>query len=64
MSQKVLIAFDDSDNAMRAVEYVAKILEKDCRITLFSVVRTPHLFVTCTAGIDPYFKTQQDSFCV
>ena len=24
MDKKILVAFDDSDNAMRAVEYVAK----------------------------------------
>jgi len=65
MSQKVLIAFDDSDNAMRAVEYVAKVLEKNCRITIFSVV--PDTASICdlhSPELTPYFKTQQDSFCV
>jgi nucleotide-binding universal stress UspA family protein len=65
MSQKVLIAFDDSKNAMRAVEYAAKVLAKDCRITLFSVV--PDTASICdlhSPELTPYFKTQQDSFCV
>jgi nucleotide-binding universal stress UspA family protein len=35
---KILIAFDDSENAMRAVDYVARFLAKDSRVTLFSVI--------------------------
>jgi nucleotide-binding universal stress UspA family protein len=65
MSQKVLVAFDDSENAMRAVEYVAKVLAKDCRITLFSVVQdTASICDLHSPELTPYFKSQQDSFCV
>lgn len=64
MSQKVLIAFDDSENAMRAVEYAARILAKDCRITLFSVVQdTASICDLHSPELTPYFKAQQDSFC-
>jgi len=38
MSKKVMVAFDDSDNALRAVAYIAKLVARDCRVTLFSVV--------------------------
>jgi nucleotide-binding universal stress UspA family protein len=65
MSQKIMIAFDDSENAMRAVEYVAKLLSKDCRITLFSVVQdTASICDLQSPELTPYFKSQQDSFCV
>jgi len=65
MSQKILIAFDDSENAMRAVEYVAKLLSKDCRITLLSIVQdTASICDMHSPELTPYFKSQQDSFCV
>jgi len=65
MTQKIMIAFDDSENAMRAVEYVAKLLSKDCRITLFSVVQdTASICDLQSPELTPYFKSQQDSFCV
>lgn len=65
MSRKILIAFDDSENAMRAVEYVAKLLSKDCRVTLFSVVQdTASICDLHSPELTPYFKSQQDSFCV
>jgi nucleotide-binding universal stress UspA family protein len=65
MSQKILIAFDDSENALRAVEYVARFMAKDCRVTLFSVV--PDTAALCEMNspeLTPYFKSQQDSFCI
>lgn len=65
MSQKILIAFDDSENAMRAVDYVARYLAKDCHVTLFSVV--PDTAALCEMNspeLIPYFKAQQDSFCL
>jgi nucleotide-binding universal stress UspA family protein len=65
MSQKVLIAFDDSENALRAVDYAAKVLAKDCRITLFSVVQdTASICDLQSPELTPYFKSQQDSFCI
>ena len=65
MSRKILVAFDDSENAMRAVEYVAGLLSKDCRITLFSVVQdTASICDMHSPELTPYFKSQQDSFCV
>jgi nucleotide-binding universal stress UspA family protein len=65
MSPKILIAFDDSENAMRAVEYVARFLAKDSRVTLFSVI--PDTAALCgmnSPELTPYFKSQRDAFCV
>jgi nucleotide-binding universal stress UspA family protein len=65
MSQKILIAFDDSANALRAVEYVARFLAKDSLVTLFSVV--PDTATLCDMNspeLTPYFKSQKDSFCI
>jgi nucleotide-binding universal stress UspA family protein len=64
MSRKILVAFDDSDNAMRAVAYIANLLTKDSRITLFSVA--PDTAAICelqSPELTPYFKAQQDSLC-
>jgi nucleotide-binding universal stress UspA family protein len=38
MRQKILIAFDDSENALRAVEHVARYFHQDSEVTLFSVI--------------------------
>jgi nucleotide-binding universal stress UspA family protein len=65
MSTKILIAFDDSENAMRAVDYVARFLSKDSRVTLFSVI--PDTAALCDMNspeLIPYFKSQRDAFCV
>jgi len=65
MSAKILIAFDDSENAMRAVDYVARFLAKDSRVTLFSVI--PDTAALCgmnSPELTPYFKSQQNAFCV
>jgi nucleotide-binding universal stress UspA family protein len=65
MSKNIMVAFDDSDNAMRAVAYIAKLATKDCRVTLFSVV--PDTAAICelqSPELTPYFKSQQDSFCI
>jgi len=41
MAQNILIAIDESDNSMRAVNYVAKIVQPEDTITLFSVLPSP-----------------------
>lgn len=65
MAQKILIAVDDSDNAQRAVSFVAKSFSQHNRITLFSVM----LDTAALCGLDspeltPIFRAQQSSFCV
>jgi nucleotide-binding universal stress UspA family protein len=65
MRRKILIAFDDSENAMRAVSYVAETFTKNVRITLFSVLHdTAALCDMNSPELTPYFKSQQHAFCV
>ncbi len=64
MKQKILIAFDDSENAMRAVEFIARSFTPDHRITLFSVI--PDTAAICdmdSPSLTPYFLAQQGAFC-
>ena len=64
MAKKVLIAFDDSDNAMRAVQHVADTYRTDNKITLFSVVPdTADICRMDSKELTPYFKSQQTAFC-
>jgi nucleotide-binding universal stress UspA family protein len=65
MGQKILVAFDDSENAMRAVEYVARTFPSEHRVTLFTVLQdTAALCDMQSPELTPYFKSQQQSFCV
>lgn len=64
MGKRILIAFDDSGNAMRAVEYVAAFFPKETEITLFSVL--PDTSVLCEMNspeLTPYFVAEQSTFC-
>jgi nucleotide-binding universal stress UspA family protein len=64
MGQKVLIAFDDSENAMRAAQFVAGACNPEHEITLFSVV--PDAAAVCDMNspeLTPYFLEQRDTFC-
>jgi nucleotide-binding universal stress UspA family protein len=67
MGKKILVAFDDSDNAMRAVEFIAQSFTADHNVTLFSVI--PDTTALCemtgfnTPTLIPYFLEQQGVFC-
>jgi nucleotide-binding universal stress UspA family protein len=64
MGKKILIAIDDSENAMRAVELTAKSFTTDHKITLFSVVLdTPAICDLNSPGLTPYFLSQKAAFC-
>jgi nucleotide-binding universal stress UspA family protein len=65
MAKKLLVAFDDSENAMRAVEFVANYFSPDNKVTLFNVI--PDTAALCEMNspeLTPYFTAQQDSFCI
>jgi nucleotide-binding universal stress UspA family protein len=65
MAQKILIAFDSSENAMRAVEYVAKSFSPEDTVTLFHVFSdTAVLCDMHSPELAEYFIAQQSSFCV
>ncbi|MGB2929704.1 MAG: universal stress protein [Desulfobacterales bacterium] len=65
MDKKVLVAIDDSENAMRAVEFIANLFTTDNKITLFNVIQdTAALCEMNSPELTPYFKSQQSSFCL
>jgi len=64
MENKLLVAFDDSENAMRAVEYIATYFATDSKITLFNITQdTAALCDMNSPALTPYFKSQQSAFC-
>lgn len=64
MEKKILVAFDDSENAMRAVEAVSAFFTNDAQVTLFHVVLdTVALCKMNSPELIPYFKSQQSTFC-
>ena len=65
MKNRLLVAFDDSENAMRAVEFIAKYFTSDHKVTLFNVL--PDSAALCTMDspeLAPYFLSQKSSFCI
>lgn len=65
MGQKILVSFDDSENAMRAVEFIATSFTKEQEITLFSVI--PDTAAICdmnSPSLTPYFISKQTEFCI
>ena len=64
MRRKILVAVDDSENAMRAVEFVAKSFTPDHIITLFSIILdTTAICDMDNPGLTPYFLSQKAAFC-
>ncbi len=64
MAKKILVAVDDSENAARAVNFLADNFVRDLSITLFSVV--PDTEALCSMespALTPYFKAHQNDFC-
>ena len=64
MAKKILIAVDESKHSMKAVNYVAKGMEKTGTVTLISVIPDP----TAACGLDspaltPLFKQNRKTFC-
>ena len=64
MAQKILVAFDDSENAMRSVGFIAESFTKEHKIPLFSVI--PDTAAICdmnSPSLTPYFLSKQATFC-
>jgi nucleotide-binding universal stress UspA family protein len=64
MAKKILLAVDESDNSMKAVNYVAKSMQHTAKVTLFSVIPDP----TAACGLDspsltPTFRKNKQAFC-
>ena len=65
MNNKLLVAFDDSENAMRAVDFIINYFTTDHEITLFHVL--PDSTVLCAMNspeLTPFFLAQKSSFCL
>lgn len=64
MAKKILVGFDDSDNAIRAVQFITETFSPENRVTLYSVLQdTAALCDLNSPELTPYFKEQQQSFC-
>ncbi|RJR43682.1 MAG: universal stress protein [Desulfobacteraceae bacterium] len=64
MGMRILVALDDSENAMRAAEFVARNFTPEHQITIFSVfLDTAMICDYYSPGLTPYFLTEQKSFC-
>jgi nucleotide-binding universal stress UspA family protein len=64
MGHKILVAVDDSENALRAVKFIGEHFSPDHSITLFSVI--PDTAAICdmnSPSLTPYFLAQQSAFC-
>ena len=63
MEKKILVALDDSENSLRAVEFVSRTFTPDHEITLFSVLQdVTALYEHYSPELTPYFLTQRDAF--
>lgn len=64
MAQNILVAMDDSENAFKAVAFVAKTFSPQNKITLFNVMLdTAALCRMDSPELTPLFKSQQSNFC-
>jgi len=65
MGQKILVALDDSRNAMRTIEFITKTFSpSENDITLFGVLPDTAAFCDMNSPeLTPYFLSQQSSFC-
>ncbi|MEA2082932.1 MAG: universal stress protein [Thermodesulfobacteriota bacterium] len=64
MGKKILAAIDNSENAMRAVEFIANSLNKDSEVTLFSIMAD--ISAICglhDPSLSPAFVSGKDYFC-
>jgi nucleotide-binding universal stress UspA family protein len=64
MAKKILIAFDESANSMRAVDFVSNHFAPDAEVTLMNVLLdTQALCDMESPELTPYFKSEQSAFC-
>jgi len=64
MEKKILVALDDSENAMAAVEMVAKFFTPDHKVTLYSVIQdTIAICEMYSPELTPYFMAERNAFC-
>ena len=65
MDNKLLLGFDESENAMRAIDFIAKHFTTDHEITLFYVLTDYTVLCAMNSPeLAPYFLSQKNSFCM
>lgn len=64
MKHKMLVAFDGSQNAVRAVSYIAKHFAADSQVTLLSVIQEPAALCELdNPELLPFFASKESTFC-
>jgi len=64
MEKKILVALDDSENAMKAVKTLANTFTPDHKVTLFSVIQdTATICEMYSPELSPHFLTERRDFC-
>ncbi len=64
MEKSILVALDDSENAMVAVESVAGSFTPDHKVTLFSVIQdTAAICEMHSPELTPHFMAERSAFC-
>jgi len=64
MEKNILVAVDDSENAMTAVEKVASSFTSDHKVTLFSVIQdTAVICEMYSPELTPHFMAERSAFC-
>ena len=64
MGKKILVPLDESKNAMKAVDFVARSFTPDHEVVLFNVaLDTAAICDMNSPELTPYFTSQQMAFC-
>jgi nucleotide-binding universal stress UspA family protein len=64
MEKNILVALDDSENAMAAVEAVARSFTPDHKVALFSVIQdTAVICEMYSPELTPHFMAERSAFC-
>jgi nucleotide-binding universal stress UspA family protein len=64
MPQKVLVAMDESENSMKAVDFVAKTFAAACRVALLSVLRPVDLLCEMDASaLKGFLASHYPDYC-
>ena len=64
MEKNILVALDDSENAMAAVESVASSFTPDHKVTLFSVIQDTAVICEMNSPeLTPHFMAERSAFC-
>ena len=65
MAQRIMVAFDTSENAMRAVAFIARAFPKEDEITLFHVLSDPAVLCEMhSPDFADHFTSQRNGFFV